>query len=170
MTTPESSDGLRPLRSFRLPETLPLPISDTYTLVVPEPDAATAVLIQRLYSAAMVARAGGDPTSIVTDLNDNGETDLYRRIFRDEWDQLQIECTWPEIKHCFQVVIIWVVHGLGAAKTLWEHSSGEAKAPTRRPGTPATGPSAAATSTQKRDYSSGTRSRRTRRPARRGKR
>jgi hypothetical protein len=133
-------------------DTLTLPVGGTdYT--VPAPTAETGLLCQRLMQAG-VAAASGKETDLtdLADLDDDQETDLYKRCLGPVYDQmLAAKVSWPVLKHCGVTVFLWIAVDVDAAMKFWESGGDpEALAPNRAAS------KAAASSTRSRGSTSGT--------------
>lgn len=145
-------------------DTLTLPVGGKeYT--VPAPSAGTGLLCQRLMQAG-VAAANGKETDLtdLAELDDDQETDLYKRCLGPVYDQLLADkVTWPRIKHCGVTAFLWIAVDLDAAMKFWDAGGNpEALAPNRAAS------EAAASTTRPRGSTSGT-SRSRQAPRSRGK-
>ncbi|QFY09644.1 hypothetical protein GBF35_25975 [Nonomuraea phyllanthi] len=114
-------------------DTLTLPISGKeYT--IPAPDAETGLLCQRLMQAG-VAAANGQAADLsdLAELDDDQETDLYRRCLGTVYDELLADkVTWPRIKHAGITAFLWIAVDLDAAMKFWDAGGlPEALAPNR---------------------------------------
>ncbi|MEV0149681.1 MULTISPECIES: hypothetical protein [unclassified Nonomuraea] len=114
-------------------DTLTLPVGGKeYT--VPAPSAETGLLCQRLMQAG-VAAANGQETDLtdLANLDDDQETDLYRRCLGPVYDELRADkVTWPRIKHCGVTAFLWIAVDVDAAMKFWESGGDpEALAPNR---------------------------------------
>lgn len=133
-------------------DTLTLPIGGReYT--IPAPDAETGLLCQRLMQAGVAAAAGQQTDlSDLAELDDDQETDLYKRCLGPVYDQLIADkVSWPRIKHAGITAFLWVAADLETAMRYWEAGGNpEAFAPSR------TVSEAAASTTRSRGSTSGT--------------
>ncbi|MFF0770981.1 hypothetical protein ACFYUK_19000 [Nonomuraea wenchangensis] len=133
-------------------DTLGLPIGGK-EYVIPAPDAETGLLCQRLMQAGVAAAAGQETDlSDLADLDDDQETDLYRRCLGPVYDQLLADkVTWPRIKHAGVTAFLWIAVDLDAAMKYWESGGDpEALAPNRAAS------EAAASTTRSRGSTNGT--------------
>lgn len=133
-------------------DTLTLPVGGKeYT--IPAPDAETGLLCQRLMQAGVAAAAGQQTDlSDLAELDDDQETDLYKRCLGPVYDQLIADkVTWPRIKHCGVTAFLWIAADLDTAMKFWDAGGApEALAPTRAAS------EAAASTTRSRGSTSGT--------------
>jgi len=133
-------------------DTLTLPVGGKeYT--IPAPDAETGLLCQRLMQAGVAAAAGQQTDlSDLAELDDDQETDLYKRCLGPVYDQLIADkVTWPRIKHCGVTAFLWIAADLETAMKFWDSGGApEALAPNRAAS------EAAASTTRSRGSTSGT--------------
>ncbi|PRX66103.1 hypothetical protein B0I32_106239 [Nonomuraea fuscirosea] len=133
-------------------DTLTLPVSGSeYT--IPAPDAETGLLCQRLMQAGVAAAAGQQTDlSDLADLDDDEETDLYKRCLGPVYDALVADkVSWPKIKHCGVTAFLWIAADLDTAMRFWDAGGvPEAMAPDRAAS------EAAASTTRSRGSTSGT--------------
>lgn len=100
-----------------LDETLVLPVKGRrYTIAAPS--AETGLAVQAVVQSAAVAASGGE---VDTDaLGDAAERDLYRDLLGDAYDQMLADgVSWPALKHCARVAIVWVVQDKATAERVW---------------------------------------------------
>ncbi|MEW1843138.1 hypothetical protein AB0392_34800 [Nonomuraea angiospora] len=110
------------------------------TYVIPPPDAAVGLLVQRLMHAGVAAQAGHEvdqegltqlAESVLT--NDSDEKELYPRLLGPVWAELFADgVDWPVIQHVGETALLWVAAGVDAAARYWEAGAGEAEAPNRK--------------------------------------
>lgn len=115
--------------------------------VIPSPDAATGLHVQRLFAAA--EGAGAD----TADLDDEAEADLYRRVLGGVYDEMVANgLPWSRLRMAGLTALVWVAGGVESAEAFWaaggrpeapgpnraSRRAGSGSAPrTRRPGSTA---------------------------------
>lgn len=151
-------------------QTLDLPVNGK-VYRVPECDAGTGLLVQKITNISMRADQAKDGKGAeVTEpevarlevlVGDDDEEGLYQRILSPEvWDEMLADgVTFQQIKHCSMTAMVWIVRDLETAEQVWEKGaeSGEAPAPNRQ-ARRAANRSGAATTTKKPASGSGTNS------------
>ncbi|MER6505900.1 hypothetical protein ABT158_03765 [Nonomuraea sp. NPDC001636] len=124
-------------------DSLPLPIGGK-TYRVPPADAETGLFCQRLMTAGIAAANGTQVDA--AQLDDQGETDLYRRVLGTAYDEMIADrVSWPRIKHAGITAFLWIAGDTDTAAKYWDAGP--------EPDAPETG---AATSTPSRGSTSGT--------------
>ncbi|MEU4511781.1 hypothetical protein AB0G05_19995 [Nonomuraea wenchangensis] len=107
-------------------DSLSLPIGGK-TYRVPPADAETGLFCQRLMAAGIDAANGKQVDA--ANLDDDGETDLYRRVLGGAYDEMIADrVSWPRIKHAGVTAFLWIAGDADTAAKYWE-AGPEAEAP-----------------------------------------
>lgn len=134
-------------------DTLTLPVHGQ-DFTIPAPSAETGLLCQKLMQAG-VAAASGQETDLadLAELDDDEETDLYKRCLGPVYDELlAAKVSWPVLKHCGMTAFLWIAVNTDAAMKFWDAGGNpEALAPNREAAS-----KEAASSTRSRGSTSGT--------------